>query len=87
MQRRRNHWQHAHLGFDKTDLTRVRDHALDGRAKSFGVLVHFGRYRIGADRSRVTLQTDNVNNPSYSNGSRDAAGVMAHEGMCRSQAT
>ena len=60
---------------------------VDGRAKSFGMLVHFSRNRIGRDSSRVTLQADNVNNPSNLNPSRHAAGVMAHEGMSRSQTT
>ena len=55
MQRCRNHWQHAQVGFDETTLARVRHHALDGRAKSFGMLVHFSRNRIGRNSSRVTL--------------------------------
>ena len=87
MQRCRNHWQHPHLGFDETDLTRVRHHAFGGRVKLFGMLVHFSRNCIGRDSSRVTLQADNVNNPSNLNRSRHAAGVMAHEGMSRSQTT
>jgi len=46
MEGRRRHMQQAHLGLTGDDIAQIRQHTLNGRAKSFSMIVHLSCNRL-----------------------------------------
>jgi hypothetical protein len=46
MEGRRRHMQQAHLGLAGDDITQIRQHTLNRRAKSFGTIVYLSCDRL-----------------------------------------